>query len=126
MIDDGAPVETPEQLEAWIGHHPEVKRSLEGGGYGTEFSAADLFPLLQARLPAVAPAEEAPPVRRAPTAMMLVGVLLVIAGAIWFLQGIGALPGSFMTGQGEWAVYGGIAFALGLALVLLARHRALR
>ena len=34
----------------------------------------------------------------------IVASLLVLAGAIWFLQGINVLPGSFMTGQIQWAV----------------------
>jgi hypothetical protein len=42
-------------------------------------------------------------------ALNIVGALLVLLGAIWFLQGISILPGSFMTGQIRWAVYGGIA-----------------
>lgn len=41
----------------------------------------------------------------------ITGGLLVFFGAIWFLQGINVLPGSFMTGQIRWAVYGGIATA---------------
>jgi hypothetical protein len=41
----------------------------------------------------------------------IVAGLLVLAGAIWFLQGVNVLPGSFMTGQTRWAVYGGIAVA---------------
>jgi hypothetical protein len=48
----------------------------------------------------------------------IVASLLVLAGAIWFLQGINVLPGSFMTGQPRWAVYGGIAVAVGIALLL--------
>ena len=51
-----------------------------------------------------------------------VGVLLGIAGVVWFLQGISLLPGSFMTGRTEWAVYGVTAFALGLSLFLLANR----
>jgi hypothetical protein len=42
-----------------------------------------------------------------------VGILLMILGAVWFLQGIDVLPGSFMTGQTRWAIYGGIAFVVG-------------
>jgi transposase len=42
----------------------------------------------------------------------IVASLLVLAGVIWFLQGINVLPGSFMTGQTRWAVYGAIRFAL--------------
>ena len=52
----------------------------------------------------------------------IVASLMVLAGVIWFLQGINVLPGSFMTGQIRWAVYGGIAFAVGIALLLLANR----
>jgi len=53
----------------------------------------------------------------------IVGSALVLFGAIWFLQGINVLPGSFMTGQIRWAVCGGIAVAAGVALLLTARRR---
>jgi hypothetical protein len=56
-------------------------------------------------------------------AFNIVGVILVVFGAIWFLQGINILPGSFMTGQIRWAVYGGIAVGVGIALLLAARRR---
>lgn len=48
------------------------------------------------------------------------GGVLIVFGLIWFLQGINVLPGSFMTGQIRWAVYGGIAVAVGVALLLVA------
>jgi hypothetical protein len=41
---------------------------------------------------------------------------------VWFLQGINVLPGSFMTGQIRWAVYGGIAVATGIVLFLWANR----
>jgi hypothetical protein len=47
----------------------------------------------------------------------VVGVVLLMIGVVWFLQGINVLPGSFMTGQTKWAVYGGIAVAVGGALL---------
>ena len=53
----------------------------------------------------------------------IVGVLLVLFGAIWFLQGINVLPGSFMTGQIRWAVYGRIAVVAGAALLLAANRK---
>jgi hypothetical protein len=40
----------------------------------------------------------------------------LLFGAIWFLQGINVLPGSFMTGQIRWAIFGGFAVAAGFAL----------
>lgn len=56
-------------------------------------------------------------------ALNLVGALLVLFGGIWFMQGINVLPGSFMTGQIRWAVYGGIAIAVGVAFLLAANRR---
>jgi len=53
----------------------------------------------------------------------IAGGILVFFGAVWFLQGIDVLPGSFMTGQIQWAVYGGIAVAAGLVLLLTASRR---
>jgi hypothetical protein len=56
-------------------------------------------------------------------AQNIAGVALVLAGGVWFLQGINVLPGSFMTGQTRWAVYGGIAVAAGIFLLLRANRR---
>jgi hypothetical protein len=55
-------------------------------------------------------------------AVNILGVLLVLFGTIWFLQGINVLPGSFMTGQIRWAVYGGIAVIAGLVVLLKANR----
>ena len=53
----------------------------------------------------------------------VLGVLIALAGLIWFLQGINVLPGSFMTGQPQWAVYGAIAILVGAALIFFANRR---
>jgi hypothetical protein len=55
--------------------------------------------------------------------MTIVGVLLVLIGGIWILQGINVLPGSFMTGQTKWAIYGALAASAGIVLIVLARRR---
>jgi hypothetical protein len=51
-----------------------------------------------------------------------VGFLLILNGAIWFFQGINVLPGSFMTGQMKWAVYGVLCSAVGIGFVVAARR----
>jgi hypothetical protein len=56
-------------------------------------------------------------------ALKIVGVILVLFGGIWFLQGINVLPGSFMTGQIRWAVYGAIAVAAGISLMVTAKRQ---
>jgi hypothetical protein len=58
--------------------------------------------------------------------MNIVGVILVLIGSVWFLQGINVLPGSFMSGQMRWAERGGILVFAGIAGLLWAnrkRHR---
>ncbi len=55
-------------------------------------------------------------------ALNAIGVILIVFGTIWFLQGINVLPGSFMTGQIRWAVYGGIAVVVGIGLLVKANR----
>jgi hypothetical protein len=57
------------------------------------------------------------------TTLNIVGVLFILFGAIWFLQGINILPGSFMTGQIRWAIYGGCLAAVGIVMLIAARRR---
>jgi hypothetical protein len=54
--------------------------------------------------------------------LKVLGVLVALMGLIWFLQGINLLPGSFMTGQVQWAIYGVIALAVGIGLFFLANR----
>ena len=45
------------------------------------------------------------------------GVLLVLVGLIWTLQGLGVIAGSAMTGVTLWAIIGPIVAVLGIWLV---------
>ena len=51
------------------------------------------------------------------------GALVAILGTIWVLQGLNILPGSFMTGDIKWAIYGGVAIVVGLGLVAWSRRK---
>jgi hypothetical protein len=53
----------------------------------------------------------------------IAGVVLVLLGSVWFLQGINVLPGSFMSGQSRWAVRGGILVFAGLAGLVWANRK---
>lgn len=53
----------------------------------------------------------------------VVAVLALLMGCVWFLQGINVLPGSFMTGQMKWAVYGGVLVLVGVAVLMMANRR---
>jgi hypothetical protein len=50
------------------------------------------------------------------------GVLCLLLGCVWILQGINILPGSFMTGQTKWAIYGGVLVVVA-AVLLISAHR---
>lgn len=39
-------------------------------------------------------------------------VLFMLAGLIWILQGLNILPGSYMTGDPQWAINGAITIAV--------------
>lgn len=55
--------------------------------------------------------------------LSIVGVLLVLVGGIWFLQGINVLPGSFMTGDLRWSLNGGLMILVGAVLLWFANRR---
>lgn len=48
---------------------------------------------------------------------LVIGVVLVLVGAVWFGQGVGAIGGSFMTGEAFWAVMGAFAILVGAVLL---------
>lgn len=53
----------------------------------------------------------------------IIDVLLILAGGVWFLQGINVLPGSFMTGDPQWSINGGITMAVGAGLLWFTNRR---
>ena len=53
----------------------------------------------------------------------VLAILIFLPGLVFFLQGIKVLSGSFMTGDPQWAVNGGIMMALALAMFLFANRR---
>ena len=54
--------------------------------------------------------------------LSIVGVLLILAGGVFFLQGINVLPGSFMIGDPQWAINGGFMVIIGIGLLIWARR----
>lgn len=57
------------------------------------------------------------------TVLLIIAALLIVFGMIFFLQGIGVVGGSAMTGNPTWAVIGPIMIVVGLVVGLLARRR---
>ena len=51
---------------------------------------------------------------------LAVGIVAIVSGAVWTLQGLGYVRGSVMTGEPVWAVIGPIVAVVGVILVVLA------
>lgn len=47
---------------------------------------------------------------------VVLGLIAILAGIVWILQGSGVLLGSFMTGQRLWLIIGIVVGVAGLAL----------
>ena len=58
------------------------------------------------------------------TLLNIIGILLLLTGGTFFLQGINVLPGSTMTGDPQWAINGGIMVVVALGLLLWVNRRA--
>ena len=57
---------------------------------------------------------------------VIVGAVLVAAGGVWIVQGIGALKGSFMTGSPFWAWVGVACLVVGAVLLAWSGFRTTR
>jgi drug/metabolite transporter superfamily protein YnfA len=57
------------------------------------------------------------------TTSIAVGAVLVLFGAVWFLQGVDVLGGSGMSGKTLWAVVGPLVALVGVAVLALGLRR---
>jgi hypothetical protein len=56
-------------------------------------------------------------------ALLLLGVLIMLAGVVFTLQGVGVLGGSFMSGATVWAVAGPVIAVIGLIIGTVSLRR---
>ena len=56
------------------------------------------------------------------TLLNIVGIVLILAGGTFFLQGINVLPGSYMTGDPQWAINGGVMIVMAIGLMFWANR----
>ncbi len=53
----------------------------------------------------------------------VLGILIALVGAIWFLQGIGVLLGSFMSNTTQWTLIGILMLVIGGGVLVYNRRR---
>ena len=57
------------------------------------------------------------------TSRIVIAVVLALAGLVWLGQGLGYIPGSFMTGSQFWATVGTVLLVAAAAIVILEVRR---
>jgi hypothetical protein len=84
MAERGSAPQNGDELEWWITANPDIHQRLAQGGYGKEFNAEDLLPLLHVFL---AQRQPAPAAVRHPTAAfswpLVAGLLLLLVLLVW-------------------------------------------
>ena len=55
--------------------------------------------------------------------LSVVGGLVFLAGLVFFLQGVNILPGSYMTGDPQWAINGALMMVVSGGLIWFLRRR---
>ena len=53
----------------------------------------------------------------------MISILLILAGGTFLLQGLNILPGSYMTGDPQWAINGGVMIVAALGLLFWTNRR---
>jgi hypothetical protein len=56
-------------------------------------------------------------------ALSILGVLMILAGVVWILQGFNVLLGSMMSGHMEYAILGLVVGVIGVGLLIYANRR---
>jgi hypothetical protein len=55
--------------------------------------------------------------------LLIVGLVAVLLGGVWALQGIGVIGGSFMSDSPTWVVIGGVVVVAGLLMIVLGARK---
>ena len=55
--------------------------------------------------------------------LSIIAALIFLAGLVFFLQGINVLPGSYMTGDPQWVINGGVMMVIGAGIIFFVYRR---
>jgi hypothetical protein len=92
MIHAGEVAESPEQLAEWIARTEDLRETLGKAGYGSAFTAEDLFPLFQSYVAKASRATVSQPPAVSSSKWLRIGVVITVAVAV-IAFGIALLAG---------------------------------
>jgi hypothetical protein len=53
----------------------------------------------------------------------IVAILIALMGGVWFFQGIGVIPGSFMSNTSQWTIIGLVVVVIAVGLLIYNNRR---
>lgn len=56
-------------------------------------------------------------------ALLIVGLLVIIVGALWTGQGLGIVPGTFMYNNQNWIYLGALTMIVGIGILYVGNRR---
>jgi len=51
--------------------------------------------------------------------LIILGILVILVGVVWILQGTNVLAGSVMSNDHKWAYIGGVLDVVGIVLIII-------
>ena len=55
--------------------------------------------------------------------LIILGILILLLGVVWALQGVNVLTGSQMSGHRRWIAIGGVLGILGIVLIVVGARK---
>ena len=81
MVHAATVATSPEELDAWIARTDDIRARLTNGGYGSEFTAEDLFPLFKGFVEKATAATPARP-GTGPARRLWIGVIVAVVAVV--------------------------------------------
>ena len=78
MIHAGTVAASPEELGAWVAQTDDLRDKLTNEGYGSAFTADDLFPLFQGHVARATAAATPPPPKAGRAKWLWIGLIVVV------------------------------------------------
>lgn len=82
MIHAGTVATSPEALGAWIAQTDDLREKLTNEGYGSAFTADDLFPLFQGHVARATAAAAPAPAKAGPARWLWIALIVVVVAIV--------------------------------------------
>lgn len=82
MSAEGTVAGSPAELDEWLARNPDLRERMLAGGYGTNFTADDLYPLLTVFMGGTSPSNADSPTTSATSSSRRIVIALVVLAVL--------------------------------------------